>query len=126
MPRIEIIGVYRVEAPDSVHLVETCVRGAESAFAIGEFTQEVSNQPRSNWQVPYMEQILSADGSSIIADDSLAWRRPEFFCGDVRFVFFFHFLDLQRPLRTPFGEVKLPSESELPKRLSMIRYEEPC
>lgn len=115
-----------MEAPEPVHLLEVNVRGADNAFAIGDFTQEVSHQPPSNWQAPYMEQILSADGTSIAADDAKAWDTPELFRGDVRFVFFFHHLDFERPLRTPFGEVKLPSESELPKRLSMIRYEEPC
>ena len=125
MPQIEVIGVYPAEAPEPVHLVELIVGGADSAFPIGEFTQEVPDQPRSNWQVPYMEQILSADGAKIIADDSEAWRKPELFRGDVRFVFFFHCLDLQRPLRTPFGEIPLPAESELPARLSMIQYQEP-
>ena len=72
-----------------------------------------------------MEQILNADGTEIIADDSEAWDKPELFRGDVRFVFFFHYLDLQRPLSTPFGELPLPSESEIPERLSMIQYEEP-
>jgi hypothetical protein len=125
MPQIEIIGVYSAEAPEPVHLIELNVRGADNPFAVGEFTQEVPDQPRSDWQVPYMEQILSADGIKIIADDSETWGKPELFRGDVRFVFFFHYLDLQQPLRTPFGEVQLPAESELPKRLSMIQYEEP-
>jgi hypothetical protein len=125
MPQIEVIGVYPVEAPETVHLVELIVRGADSGFAVGEFTQEITDQPRSNWQAPYMEQILSADGMEIVADDFEAWTKPELFRGDLRFVFFFHHLDFRRPLRTPGGEVALPTESELPKRLSMIHYELP-
>jgi hypothetical protein len=125
MPQIEVIGVYSIEAPEPVHLIELSVRGADNGFAVGEFTQEVSDQPQSNWQVPFMEQILSADGAKIIADDSEASLKPELFRGDVRFVFFFHQLDFQRPLRTPFGDAMLPMESECPNRLLMIKYDQP-
>lgn len=125
MPQIEIIGVYPADAAEPVHLIELNVRGADTPFTVGEFTQEVSDQPRSNWQVPWMEQILNAEGTEVIVNSKEAWRKPDLFCGDVRFVFFFHYLDLRRPLRTPFGELVLPSESQLPERLSIIQYEEP-
>jgi hypothetical protein len=39
--------------------------------------------------------------------------------------FFFHYLDFEHPLKTPFGEVQHPAESELPDGLSMIEYEPP-
>ena len=72
-----------------------------------------------------MEQILTADGTKVVVGDSEASQKPQLFSGDVRLVFFLHYTDLSRPLRTPFGEVRLPSESELPQRLSMIHYEQP-
>jgi hypothetical protein len=36
-----------------------------------------------------------------------------------------HFLDLSRPLRTPFGEIPLPEPTEHPERLAIVEYEEP-
>jgi hypothetical protein len=125
MPKVEIIGVYPADVAGSIYLVELSVRGAVGVFHSGEFTQEISGQPRSNWQAPYMEQVLNADSTKVVADDSEARRTPELFSGDARFVFFFHFLDLQRPFCTLFGEMNLPDKSEFPRRLSMIHYEEP-
>src|SRR5829696_3697374 len=124
-PKVDVIGIYPVKAPEPCHLVEIFVRGAREPFKVDAFTQEVANQPPSNWQVPWMEQILSSDGTKIIADDQEAWRRPELFKGDVRFVFFLHHVNVNQPLITPFGKVALPKESQLPARLSIIHYEEP-
>jgi hypothetical protein len=125
MPQIEIIGVYPIEADEPVHLIELRVRGAGRVFDIGEFTQEDSERPRDNWQVPYDEQILSASGDEVLADGYRASKRPELWRGDMRLAFFFHYLDFEQPLRTPFGEVSLPTETELPQRLAMIEYEQP-
>jgi hypothetical protein len=58
MPHIEIIGVYPVEAPKSVHLIELWVRSAQGIFNVGDFTQEIRTQPRDNWQTAYDELIL--------------------------------------------------------------------
>ncbi len=122
MPQIEFIGVYSIEADEPVHLIELRVRGSQDIFEIGDFTQEIPDQPRENWQVPYLEQILNPSGDEVLADDYEASKHPELWRGDMRLAFFFHYLDFERPLRTPFGEVKLPAESELPQRLSMIEY----
>ncbi len=61
------------------------------------------------------------DDVLIFAENDLynAWK------GDVRIVFFFHYLYLAVPLKTPFGDLVLPKESEKPKRLKMIKYEAP-
>ena len=45
--------------------------------------------------------------------------------GDVRLVFFFHHLDLDSALVTPFGEVTIPSPTPRPGRLAVVEYEEP-
>jgi hypothetical protein len=125
MPQIKVIGVYPVKADEPVHLVEVSVLGAQGIFNVGDFTQEIPDQPRENWQSPYMEQILSASGDEVLADDYEASKRPELWRGDMRLAFFFHYLDFERPLGTPFGEVQLPAESELPERFSMLVYERP-
>jgi hypothetical protein len=122
---IEVIGVYPVKAGEPCDLVELSVRAVQGVFDFGGFTQEMPDTPRSNWQVPWMEHILSADGTKIVADDSKISKRPELFRGDVRIAFFFHCLDADRPLVTPFGDVRLPKPSARPERLGMIQYEEP-
>ena len=67
-------------------------------------TQEVPGEPRTSWQVPYDERPLAESG---------------------RWAFFFHFLDLERPLLTPAGRVTLPAPSPAPERLRTIEYEAP-
>jgi hypothetical protein len=72
-----------------------------------------------------MEHILSESGDDVVADDSTAAERPELWKGDMRLAFFFHHLSFARPLKTPFGDVRLPAESELPVRLSAILNHSP-
>ena len=122
---IEVIGVYPVTADEPCHLVEFRARDVQAVFDFGSFTQEMPDTPRSNWQAPWMERILSTDGTKVVADDSDISQKPELFRGDVRCVFFFHYLDAGRPLLTPFGEVRLPKPADRPERLSMIQYEAP-
>jgi serine/threonine protein kinase len=45
---------------------------------------------------------------------------------EVRIAFFFHFLDLHRPLLTAAGPVQLPAPSPRPARLDFLHYEPPC
>jgi hypothetical protein len=125
MPQIKVIGVYPIENEEPVHLVEFFVLGAQGIFKVGDITQEIPDQPPANWQCPYMEQILSSSGDEVLADDYEASERADLWKGDMRLAFFFHYLDLERPLRTPFGEVQLPAESAVPERLSMMEYEQP-
>ncbi|MGE5191407.1 MAG: hypothetical protein ACM3U2_02825 [Deltaproteobacteria bacterium] len=125
MPKISVIGIYAVPAEEPVHIVEIWVKGAHGVFDVGKITQETPGQPQSNWQVPYSELILNRSGDEVVADDLVAPDRPELWQGDVRMVFFFHYLDFHRPLHTPFGEVELPPESSFPTRLSMMKYEPP-
>ena len=125
MPQIKVIGVYPIETDEPVHLIEVSVLGARGIFEVGDITQEIPGQSPDNWQSPHMEQILSASGDEVLADDYDASKRPGLWQGDMRLAFFFHYLNLERPLRTPFGEVQLPAESGLPERLSMMEYEQP-
>jgi hypothetical protein len=122
---VNIIGIYRIKAREPVHLVEIEIQNCQGMFDLLTITQEDSSQPQSNWQVPYMEHILNTEGTKILADDLDASGKSELWKGDVRIVFFFHYLNTAKPLRTPFGEVPLPKESKLPKRLRIIKYESP-
>jgi hypothetical protein len=101
--RARVIGIHRVPADQPVHLVELEVEGDAADFDLGEVTQEVPGQPKSNWQAAYDEREV----------------------GDNRFAFFFHYLDTAKPLLSPVGPLTLPPESPIPKHLQGIEYEQP-
>ena len=125
MSTIKIIGVYPIKAREPVHLIEVQVNDSPGKFDLSKFTQEVPNVDPSNWQAPWDECILDETGEQVIADWYVAQRKPELWVGTVRMTFFFHYLDLSRPLQTPFGETNLPASSEKPGRLSAIKYTPP-
>lgn len=87
--------------------------------------------PYESQQAPSSVAYLNPEGT----DFKGTYMRPE--AGTIealtaipeppfRLVFFLHFLDFARPLRTPFGEVALPKPTPPPKRLTdLIEYELP-
>ena len=105
--KAKIIGVHPVEANEPVHLIELLVEGDTDAFDIGEVTQEVPGQPRSNWQAPYDERVLEESD------------------GKIRYAFFFHYLDFKKPLITPAGSLSVPKPTKQPAHLKEIEYESP-
>ncbi len=103
----KIIGVHPVEAEEPVHLIELLVEGDVDEFEIGELTQEVAGQPKMNWQAPYDDRLL------------------EELQGKVRYAFFFHYLDLKKPLLASSGLLTLPKPTKAPAHLQDIVYESP-
>jgi hypothetical protein len=103
----KIIGVHPIEADEPVHLVEILVEGDVDNFDIGEVTQEVPGQPKSNWQAPYDERVL----------EELKQKR--------RYAFFFHYLDVEKPLLTAAGSLSVPKVTKAPEHLKDIEYESP-
>jgi len=93
-----------VEAPEPCHLIEAELVGVDD-FDWGEVTQEDSTQPQANWQVAYDEQPLDE-------------RR-------CRWVFFFHYLDFDKPLLTPEGPIDVPAPTPRPEHLWAVEYFEP-
>lgn len=125
MTTAQIIGIYPVAAPESCHLIEMLIHGSNGPFDVGAITQEDTDQPPENWQVPYDERIISADGNAILTEPFEAQGDEEKWSGDFRLGIFFHCLDPSKPLRTPFGEMQLPEPEEVPERLQPFEYEEP-
>lgn len=99
--RVRVIGIHPIAADEPLHLVE--LEADSGDFDFGAVTQEVSGQPRSNWQAAYDEREV----------------------GENRFAFFFHYLDIAKPLLSPVGPLALPPESPVPKHLQGIEYEQP-
>jgi hypothetical protein len=105
--KAKIIGVHPIEADEPVHIIELLVEGDAGSFDIGEVTQEVARTPKSNWQVPYDERVLEESE------------------GRIRYAFFFHYLDFEKPLRTPAGSLPIPNATKVPAHLQDIEYESP-
>ena len=126
MPTVEVVGVYPVVAAEPCHLVELIVRDLDGSFDVGAITQADPARPRSGWQAPYDEKLLTSSGDGVLHDPWHGPGEPSLWTGSVRLAFFLHYLDLGRPLLTPFGEVPLPPPTERPARLADFVYEAPC
>jgi hypothetical protein len=108
----DLVGKKLTEAEEQVrahiaglYLLEIEVNPADAEIDWMAITQPVRGQPRENWQVPYEEQRIGE--------------------AENRWVFFFHSLDLTRPLQTEVGDIVLPSPTPLPPQLSLIAYNVP-
>lgn len=121
--RIEVIGVYPIHAEQPVHLVELILHGCDSSIDMAGITQEIPGLSRDSWQVPYEERILDSSGERIVADPFFERDKLDIWTGNVRIAFFFHYLDLSRPLQTPLGLIMLPEPTHKPSRLSIMTYE---
>jgi hypothetical protein len=87
---------------ENLYVLEVLVDEQIEDLNWSELTQEIPDQSRENWQVPYDEQALDDTGR--------------------RWTFFFHFLDLRKPLLTSFGPITLPEPTELPPHLAFMKY----
>lgn len=122
-PKVEIIGVHKVRSREHCHLIEIIIHGNAGPVNMAKITQKLSGKPESSWQVPYEDKFLDSEGKVITGDVMLdGMERPELWEGEVRIAFFFHYLQPTKPLRTPFGEVKLPEITPRPKRLMFMKY----
>jgi hypothetical protein len=88
-----------------LYLVEVFAVPVDADIDWGAVTQPVEGQPRANWQVPYDERRLRKEEN--------------------RWAFFFHYLDLTRPLQTQLGDRALPDPTPTPPHLGSIVYEVP-
>lgn len=102
-----IVGVHEIDADEPVHLLELELTGDIDEFDFADVTQMIADQPRDNWQSAYDEREIESPTSNR------------------RFAFFFHYLDLNAPLITSFGEIGIPKPTPKPGRLADIEYEEP-
>jgi hypothetical protein len=103
-----IVGVYQVpeecfassERPPTSeewpYMIEVELPESFENVDFGRFTQRVDGAPRSSWQAAKDEQPIA---------------------GLNRALFYFHCVQWDKPLITPYGELVLPSPSPIPKRL---------
>jgi len=105
---VQIRGVHPIEADEPVHLVDVAITGEFDDVNWGAVTQPDASMAESDWQVAYDEQEL-----------------PPLADGRARGAFFFHYLDLDAPLRFGMDLVTLPAPTPLPADLADVQYEEP-
>lgn len=108
---------HPVEADQPCHIVELFVRDPDGQFQVGDITQ-VEDADRSNWQVAYLESFL--DAQSCEALPVRDFERPD--REEYRVAFFFHYLDLTKPLEATFGPLALPEPSPRPVYLGYMRW----
>jgi len=120
--RATVVGVHPVEAAEPCHLIELTIEDAPRPIDVGRITQRLRGQPRSNWQVPWDEHFLDPSGQAALDPDRPEEPPPT---GVVRVAFFFHYLDVSRPLLSPWGKLTLPPVSDRPPRLAFLTYESP-
>lgn len=105
--KIKIIGVHPIKSIELCHLLEISIINPGQDFDWMKITQHIEGHPQSNWQVPYDEQLIEQ-------------KDHEYF-----YAFFFHYLDFSKTLKTPFGEIKIPSPTKMPNHLKKIKYFSP-
>jgi hypothetical protein len=112
---VEIIGVYPIN-PD-VHLIELKLDNKPSEINLDDFRQRIPNVPRENWQAAYDEHFLNETGNQVIGD---FFKKPLEDKPPTRLIFFLYFVNFEAALKTPFGDIVLPSPAPLPQRLKDI------
>lgn len=119
---IKIIGVYSIKADEPCHMIEMKIQRLGFDLDFGSFTQEIPGEAEDNWQVPYDEQVLNSEGTMIL-NPNYPDEIPE--ADNFRVAFYFHYLDLTKPLKTPIGDLILPAVTEKPDRLNILKYDSP-
>jgi len=109
-------------------LIETCIplalfevtlENLDERFRISDFTQEMPETPRTHWQVPYDEALLSSDGMQLLARNSKCTRGLR----GGRIAFYFHYCDPSKPMFWTYGQFCGPPVQTVPRRLwDLIPY----
>ena len=119
---MQVIGVHEVEESDEpCHLIEMEASLEGGLLDLGAITQEWPNHSVADWQMPYDEHVWDEAGNPVFVD----MKPLHGYEGLIRIVFFFHYLQLGLPLRTPVGDLVLPAPSPRPPRLAGLRWESP-
>lgn len=140
-PNIIILGVYKPDVPkrvyreqwrvtgsdertkahfDSLVLIEAVVEQIDGRFKMGELGQPyIRGDYPNNFQCAYDEALLSSDGNTVIGRSSHCVKGE----GPLRFAFYLHFYDANRPLHWSYGQIQCPSIEPVPRRLKqLVRY----
>jgi hypothetical protein len=115
-------GVYEVNGAQNVHLIEITIDHPPEKVDVGKITQEIQGEDKESWQSPWDEKYLNEEGDEVIGEFFDVPKGTD----TTRLAFFFHHLNLNTPLLTPYGQLDLPKPTKMPDRLvDIIEYESP-
>ena len=108
---------------DEWYLVEMVLDEAPSKIDWGGMTVPEEGVDRADWQCPYMEQYLNADGTEKLCE---TYDLPADDARPCRVAFFlFKNGEAAATLRTPYGDFTLEAGAEVPARLErIVEFEE--
>lgn len=137
-PSIIILGVYKPDIPARVYreqrkvtgsdrhtkahfkhlvLIEAVVEQVDDRFKMGEMGQPyILGDYKDHFQCAYDEALLSSDGKTVI-ERSMNCVKGE---GPLRFAFYLHFYDADRPVHWSYGQVRCPPVKPVPKQLNQL------
>lgn len=114
MAEVKFYGCY--DYNDELILIEMVVDAASDSIDFGEFSVPEKGLTKSDWQAPYMEQYLNADGTEKICE---LYDEPEPPVKPCRFTFFIYKMQEQEGvLKTPYGDFPIVDLQPMPERLT--------
>jgi hypothetical protein len=138
MPRIAVLGVYKPHIPARVYKQQWRVTGSDERTAAhfkdlvlieavaehidGRFKMAEMGQPyargdyKDHFQCAYDEALLTSDGGAVIERGMKCVKGS----GLMRFAFYLHFYDANRPLQWSYGQVQCPPVEPVPRRLKHL------
>lgn len=137
-PSIIVLGVYKPDIPADVYQKQWKVTGSDertkahfknlvlieavAEWIDGRFRMIEMGQPYrlgdypDNFQCAYDEALLSSDGRTVIERNMNCVKGG----GPLRFVFYLHYYDADRPLHWSYGQVHCPPTEPVPRRLKYL------
>jgi hypothetical protein len=138
-PNIVILGVYKPDIPAGVYrkqwrvtgsdarteahfknlvLIEAVVEQIDDHFKMGEMGQPytLGDYP-DHFQCAYDEALLSSDGKTLIERGMNCVKVEDH---PLRFAFYLHYYDTDRPLHWSYGQVQCPPVEPVPGRLKHL------
>jgi hypothetical protein len=95
-------------------LIEIAVAYPDASFSVDAFVQPNPNVPDSQWQVPWLERFLTADGTALLDNVSHGTLPRQ---NHYRVVFYIHEWKQENGLTGPYGAVALLPVQPMPERL---------
>jgi len=137
-PSLIILGVYKPDIPSRVYreqwkvtgsdertrahfkslvLIEAVVEQVDDRLQMGELGQPyILGDYPDHFQCAYGEALLSSDGKTVIERCMGCVKGA----GPLRFTFYLHFYDANRPLHWSYGQVQCPPIEPVPRRLKRL------
>jgi len=102
-------------------LIEMTLNVFSNEICWDKFVIPETDVPEANWQVPYLEQYLSEDGTEKICE---IYDEPQNPVKPCRIAFFIY--KTGDVLCTPYGDFSISHTEKIPKRLKcIIEFEKP-